>query len=91
MPMTRPTRNATRTAPRCARRVHRALCRVIVSVARRLMTVTASASDKRISGFSDGEDVILDDDRAINRLSLTVIKQRYVVNCYKCMVEKTLY
>ena len=64
MPMSRPTRNATRAAPRCARRVHRALRRVMVSVARRLMTVTA-ASDKRISGFSGSEDVILDDDKAL--------------------------
>ena len=60
MPMTRPTRNATRAAPHCARHVHRALCRVMVSVARRLMTVTA-ASDKRLNG---DKDVILDDDRA---------------------------
>jgi len=52
------------------------------------MTVTA-ASDKRISGFIGGEDVILDED--INKLNLTVIKQCYVVNCYMCMVENTLY
>jgi len=92
MPMTRPTRNATRAAPRCTRRVHRALCRVIGQCRSTSNDcVTAAASDKRISGFSDSEDVILDDDRAINKLSLTVIKQRYVVNCHKCIVEKTLY
>ena len=61
----------------------------LVSVARRLMTVTA-ASNKRISVFSGGEDVILDD-VGINKLNLTVTKQCYVVNCYMYVVEKTLY
>jgi len=45
----------------CVHDVSTVLC---VSVARRLMTVTA-ASDKRIIGFSGGEDVIFDDDRAL--------------------------
>ena len=53
------------------------------------MTVTA-ASNKRISVFSGGEDVILDD-VGINKLNLTVTKQCYVVNCYMYVVEKTLY
>jgi len=34
------------------------------SVARHLVTVTA-ASDKRISGFSGGEDLIFDENRAL--------------------------
>ena len=55
----------------CVHDVSTVLC---VSVARRLMTVTA-ASDKRISGFSVGEDVIFEDDRGINKLHLRVIKQ----------------